>query len=125
MELLITILEIVTNIVKAIAVIVLLIGLSTNLKDLVRVFISRKNKKEKFVYIQEIKSRLGAVMLLGLEILIIADIIETITNPTFKDIGFLASIVAIRTVISYFLNKEIKNSYSPNEESYQEDSIET
>lgn len=102
MELLINVLEIVTTIIKGIAVIVLLIGLLINLKDLIHLFSSPKNKKEKTRYIQEIKNRLGAVMLLGLEILIIADIIETITNPTFEDIAFLASIVAIRTVISYF-----------------------
>lgn len=36
-----------------------------------------------------------------------ADIIETIINPTFQDIIKLGLIVVIRTMISYFLNKEI------------------
>lgn len=35
-----------------------------------------------------------------------ADIVATFTHPTLKDIAFLGSIVAIRTVISFFLEKE-------------------
>ena len=42
--------------------------------------------------------------------LIVADIIDSIAKPTFEDILRLAAIVAIRTVISYFLNKEIRDS---------------
>jgi uncharacterized membrane protein len=39
--------------------------------------------------------------------LIAADIVESIIKPTFEDIGKLAALVVIRTVISYFLGKEI------------------
>jgi uncharacterized membrane protein len=55
-----------------------------------------------------IKSFLGSYILLSLEILIAADIIESIIKPTFQDILKLAILVVIRTVISYFLNKEIE-----------------
>jgi len=54
-----------------------------------------------------IKAYLGSYILLSLEFLIVADIIETIINPTFQDIIKLGLIVVIRTMISYFLNKEI------------------
>lgn len=54
-----------------------------------------------------IKAYLGSYILLSLEFLIVADIIESIINPTFQDIIKLALIVLIRTMISYFLNKEI------------------
>lgn len=54
-----------------------------------------------------IKAYLGSYILLSLEFLIVADIIESIINPTFQDIIRLAMIVLIRTMISYFLNKEI------------------
>ena len=54
-----------------------------------------------------IKAYLGSYILLSLEFLIVADIIESIINPTFQDIIKLAMIVLIRTMISYFLNKEI------------------
>ena len=50
---------------------------------------------------------LGGYILLSLEILISAGIIESIIKPTLQDIFQLAALVVIRTIISYFLNKEI------------------
>jgi len=47
--------------------------------------------------------------------MIAADIIGTITHPTIKDIAVLASIVVIRTIISYFLDREMANSYFCND----------
>ncbi|MCB5951397.1 DUF1622 domain-containing protein [Enterococcus sp. BWT-B8] len=57
-----------------------------------------------------IKNFLGSYILLSLEILIAADIIESIIKPTFQDLFKLASLVVIRTVISYFLHKEIEDA---------------
>ena len=57
-----------------------------------------------------IKNFLGSYILLSLEILITADIIESIIKPTFQDISKLAALVVIRTVISYFLHKEIQDA---------------
>ena len=54
------------------------------------------------------KNALGIYILLSLEILIAADIIDSIAKPTWEDIVRLGAIVAIRTVVSYFLNKEIQ-----------------
>lgn len=56
---------------------------------------------------EAIRHQLGSYMLLGLEFLIAADIIETVRSPDLRDIGILGAIVAIRTVISYFLNREL------------------
>jgi len=54
-----------------------------------------------------IRHQLGSYLLLGLEFLIAADIIHTVTHPTITDMAVLASIVVIRTVISYFLDREV------------------
>lgn len=97
------ILEISVYIVKLISVGVLLIGLLSYSKDLVVAIFTKEPNK-----IKEVKVNLGVIVLLGLEILIIADIVETIIDPSFKDIALLAAIVVIRTTISYFLNKEIE-----------------
>lgn len=56
---------------------------------------------------QYIKTFLGSYILLSLEFLIVADVIETIVKPTFQDTFKLAMVVLIRTLISYFLNNEI------------------
>jgi len=59
-----------------------------------------------------LRHHLGSYLLLGLEFLIAADIIRTIRKPSFEEIGILAGIVAIRTVINYFLNKEISETHN-------------
>src|SRR4051812_45157998 len=47
---------------------------------------------------------LGYYLLLGLEFLIAADIIDTLMKPATRDLVILAAIVGIRTIISYSLN---------------------
>lgn len=55
----------------------------------------------------EIRLRLARGILLGLEFLVAADIIRTVTvKPTFSSVGILAGIVAIRTFLSFALEVE-------------------
>ncbi len=56
--------------------------------------------------------KLGAGILFGLELLVGADIIETVLNPSYYDIGLLGMLIIIRSFLSYFLNKEIKELIS-------------
>lgn len=105
MEVMTRVLEYSVYFVKLISVAVLLVGLLSYLKDLVMAILRKSPKEIKYV-----KVNLGVIVLLGLEILIIADIVETIINPSLKDIALLAAIVLIRTTISYFLNKEIESA---------------
>jgi uncharacterized membrane protein len=54
------------------------------------------------------RSDIGRGILLGLELLVGADIISTITAPlTFDSVGLLAAIVGIRTFLSFSLETEI------------------
>lgn len=55
----------------------------------------------------KVRQQLGSSLLLGLEFLIAADVIRTVVQPTLEEVGILGGIVAIRTVISYFLHKEM------------------
>jgi uncharacterized membrane protein len=58
------------------------------------------------------KVELGHALMLGLEILILADVIETITvTPTFQSLAYLASIVVIRTAVSWSLALEIEGRW--------------
>jgi uncharacterized membrane protein len=54
---------------------------------------------------------LGYYLLLGLEFLIAADIIDTLMKPSVQDLVVLGAIVLIRTVISYSLNAEWKSEH--------------
>lgn len=58
------------------------------------------------------RSDIGRGILLGLELLVGADIISTITAPlTFESVGLLAAIVGIRTFLSFSLETEIEGCW--------------
>lgn len=59
---------------------------------------------------EELRHLIGYYLLLGLEFLVAADIVHTILTPTLQDLGVLAAIVGIRTVISFSINWELKQS---------------
>lgn len=50
---------------------------------------------------------LGSYLVLGLEFQLAADVLKTAVAPSFTEIGQLAAIAAIRTLLNYFLTKEI------------------
>ena len=58
------------------------------------------------------RSDIGRGILLGLELLVGADIISTITAPlTFESVGLLAAIIGIRTFLSFSLETEIEGCW--------------
>ncbi len=56
----------------------------------------------------EIRLFLGQYLALGLEFQIGADILSTAVSPTWEEVQLLAAIVVIRTVLNYFLQKELE-----------------
>ncbi|MDL2314732.1 DUF1622 domain-containing protein [Bacteroidales bacterium OttesenSCG-928-C19] len=59
--------------------------------------------------IRKIRADFGGYLLFGLELLIGADILKTVAEPNYQDLIILAGIVILRTVLSVFLNREIKD----------------
>jgi uncharacterized membrane protein len=58
------------------------------------------------------KIELGGVLMLGLGILVLADVIETITvTPTFLSLALLAAIVIVRTSVSWSLTLETEGRW--------------
>ena len=58
---------------------------------------------------QRARQQMGHAILLGLEVLIIADIVRTITvEPTLESAGILAVIVLVRTFLSFSLEIELE-----------------
>lgn len=101
------ILDWVTTGVALLSVLILMWGVVICAYRFFRIQFSKGASKEGLLSLTESKNALGVYILLSLEVLIAADIIESIVKPTFEDIFRVGCIVAIRTVISYFLNKEI------------------
>lgn len=60
----------------------------------------------------QLRRRLARAILLGLEILLLADIILTIVvEPSLDSVGILGGIVAIRIVLSFSLEVEIDGAW--------------
>jgi uncharacterized membrane protein len=51
--------------------------------------------------------RFATWLMLGLELELAADIIRSVVAPTWQDIGKLAAIAAIRTLLNYFLGRDV------------------
>lgn len=66
---------------------------------------------------RRLRRHLGRCILLGLEVLIIADIVRTIVvDATFESVTVLALIVLIRILLSFSLEVEIDGSWPWNRE---------
>jgi uncharacterized membrane protein len=74
---------------------------------LLKLEFSRLKHKSIYRDRESARHQFASYLLLALEFLIAADIIATVIHPTFEEIAILASIVVIRTMVSYFLEKEI------------------
>ena len=60
----------------------------------------------------QFKIQLGQALMLGLEMLVVADVIETITTkPTFQSLALLAFLVAMRTIVSWTLFLEVEGRW--------------
>lgn len=56
----------------------------------------------------QIRLHLGQYLALGIEFQLGSDILGTAVSPTPEELGMLAAIVVIRTVLNYFLSKELE-----------------
>ena len=54
-----------------------------------------------------IRLQFGNSMILGLEFMVAADLIGSLIKPNYYNLGLLALLVLIRTVLSFFLNREL------------------
>src|SRR5699024_930627 len=90
------------------SIIILVVGVFLVLKTLFDWRTLKKDYGQRNSRNAEIRKLLASYILLSLEVLVVADIIESVIKPTWADILKLALIILIRTIISYFLNLEIE-----------------
>jgi uncharacterized membrane protein len=115
--------EIMQRILQAVILVVSIAGAAIVIWGIIEsvfAFIVMKVARARTDTIQEsetIRQRLGAHLLLGLEIFIAADIISSVASPTWDRVGILASIVGVRTVLSYFLRMEVKQGVRQRDDS--------
>jgi uncharacterized membrane protein len=93
--------------IGVLGVLVIVFGVVCGLVRFVRAEISAARGLSVDEERKQLRQVLGYYLLLGLEFLIAADIIDTLMKPSTQDLIILGAIVAIRTVISYSLNSEL------------------
>lgn len=108
MDTLINILDYISLCIGVVGIFIVLWGVILGFIEFLRAQAAFFSKGRKLVPLEKIRIDLGRYLLLGLEFLIAADIIRTIVKPSLEEVVVLVAIVAIRTVISFFLNKEIE-----------------
>ena len=91
---------------EAAGVVVLIIGLVVGF---VRAGVDLKEGADTY---RRLRSFVGRTILLGLEILVAADLIRTVAvDPSLENVGVLALIVLIRTFLSFSLDVEIDGRF--------------
>jgi uncharacterized membrane protein len=76
------------------------------------VFLSQVRSQPFDAVFRSYRQGLGRAILLGLELLVAADIVRTVAvSPTFRSAGVLALIVLIRTFLSFSLQVEIEGRW--------------
>lgn len=104
-----TILHNLIFVLDCMTIIIIVYGIIVEFIGFLKSEFTSKERKIAVNNIMELRSFLGTYILFSLEILIGADIIESILDPSINHILSLAALVIIRTIISYFLNKEIES----------------
>ena len=99
--------------IGVLGVLVIVFGVLSGLVRLVRAELSAARGLVVDEERKKLRHVLGYYLLLGLEFLIAADIIDTLMKPRVQDLAVLGAIVIIRTVISYSLNAELKSERQP------------
>jgi len=100
--------EPIARIIEGIGVIVIAFGIGIALLRFVLSGVQAKSKKS----YQQLRHDLGKIILLGLEILVAADIIATVvTEPTLNKVLTLGLIVIIRTFLSLSLQVELEGRF--------------
>lgn len=99
----------VSLVIGSIGVAIIIWGVILTLFRLIKLEIKRIRQGSIYRERESLRHQFGSYLLMALEFIIAADIIATFTHPTLKDIAVLGGIVAIRTVISYFLQREIED----------------
>ena len=69
----------------------------------------RSKRVDRIMKMQIVRCDLGVKLVFALELLIISDLLHTIVSRSMDDMIIVGALVLIRTVIGYFLNKEIED----------------
>ena len=100
-EYIILIIEIIVGILVTAIVII-------TLANLVKLLLSKIRKEQRQVFVHKIVARMLRGLLIALDFLIAADLLQTVLDPTLEETAVFALIVVLRILLSWSLSKEIE-----------------
>lgn len=104
-----TAVDVISKVIDGAGVLVVMIGLLVATG--VFVLAERSSGRRPLAY-RLYRQQVGKAILLGLEFLVAADIIRTVAvAPTFRGVGVLAVVVAVRTFLSFTLDVELEGRW--------------
>lgn len=74
------------------------------------VYVEFFHREGKFAQYEELRRSVGIYIILGLEFMIVSDLLNTIQKRDRESLIILGGLVVIRTIISFFLGKEMKEA---------------
>lgn len=101
-------LETVATGIELFAIVVLLNGLLRFAVAYVAAELAARDPKASAARLNRGRVDLSRYILAGLEVFIVSDIVRTVISPTLEALAVLAALVAIRSAISFFLGREIR-----------------
>lgn len=74
--------------------------------------LAQRDRDQRTLAYRVYRQQVGKAILLGLEFLVAADIIRTVAvAPSFRGVGVLAVVVAVRTFLSFTLDVELEGRW--------------
>ena len=96
--------DVLVRVVEAAGALVIFVGAVIAIARLLLTAV-RSRSADAFV---PIRLSLGRFLTLGLEFQLAGDVLRTAIAPSFREIGQLAAVAAIRTALNFFLGREIR-----------------
>jgi uncharacterized membrane protein len=104
--------ELISDVVKVVEAVGALIMVAGGLWALVDYAVANLRPATRAGAYRQLRQNLGRVILLGLEVLIVGDIVRTIiVDPTVESVAVLGMIVVIRIVLSFSLEVEMDGTW--------------
>ncbi len=102
------IVEYIVLIIEIIVVILVAAIVIITLANLIKLLLSKIRKEQRQVYVHKIVARMLRGLLIALDFLIAADLLQTVLDPTLEETAVFALIVVLRILLSWSLSKEIE-----------------
>ncbi|NBO19261.1 MAG: DUF1622 domain-containing protein [Proteobacteria bacterium] len=100
-----------SDIVEGCAILIITMAALQAMAHCLRLFIARPPAPEERK--TEVRLMFGRWLSVALEFELATDILRTAVAPSWDEIGKLAAIAALRTLLNYFLEREIRASERP------------